>query len=126
MDKLYTKLQHQANTPPCQATHQTAPSNDTLHLPISHKSPPPQPAAGLVVEGTGGNTGVGLSMLCASLGYQCYCTMPNNVSVEKQLTMKAYGATIELCDTKFGVKDEGHYTQRAKTIAREVRLGKNQ
>ncbi|GMI43173.1 hypothetical protein TrCOL_g9760 [Triparma columacea] len=74
---------------------------------------------GLVVEGTGGNTGVALSMICASLGYKCYLTMPTNVSLEKQLTMKAFGATIELCDTKFGVSDAGHYTQRAKAVAKE-------
>ena len=78
---------------------------------------------GLVVEGTGGNTGVALSMICASLGYKCYLTMPTNVSLEKQLTMKAFGATIELCDTKFGVSDAGHYTQRAKAVAKEVRMG---
>jgi len=74
---------------------------------------------GLVVEGTGGNTGVGLAMLCASLGYRCYFTMPSNVSIEKQLTMKAYGASVELCDTKYGVKDDGHYTSRARKVARE-------
>lgn len=73
----------------------------------------------VVTEGTGGNTGVGLSMVASALGFRCYLCMPDNVSVEKQLTMKSYGAEIELCSTKFGKEDDGHYTSRAEKVARE-------
>ena len=78
---------------------------------------------GTVVEGTGGNTGVALSMLVAahannpSKRYKCVLTMPTSVAAEKVATMRATGATVELCDTKWGVKDPGHYTRRAKAIA---------
>jgi len=72
---------------------------------------------GTVVEGTGGNTGVALAMLCAARGYKCILTMPTTVAQEKISTMEAFGATVELCATSHTVNEPGHYTQRAATIA---------
>ena len=45
---------------------------------------------GLVVEATGGNTGVALAMLCRSRGYKCILTMPSNVSTEKVKLMQMF------------------------------------
>lgn len=49
-----------------------------------------------VLEATSGNTGIGLAMVCASLGLNCVLVMPMNVSVERVRMIKAYGAQIIL------------------------------
>ena len=72
---------------------------------------------GAVVEGTGGNTGVGLSLVSSALGHPAHMCMPSNASQEKQTAMKAFGATIEVCSTQWGSTDPGHYTQRAKSFS---------
>ncbi|KAJ9466184.1 Cysteine synthase [Diplonema papillatum] len=73
---------------------------------------------GTLVEATGGNTGVGLAMMGAAMGYKVTLTMPDNVSPEKIATMKAYGADIELCSTTHAQTDAGHFTQRAVVVAK--------
>ena len=50
---------------------------------------------GTVVEGTAGNTGIGLAMVCAAKGYRCKIFMPNTQSREKVAALRAYGAEIE-------------------------------
>jgi cysteine synthase A len=48
------------------------------------------------VEGTSGNTGIGLALVCASLGIPLTIVMPENMSLERINLMKAYGATVIL------------------------------
>ncbi|GMH65819.1 hypothetical protein TrST_g216 [Triparma strigata] len=72
---------------------------------------------GLVCEGTGGNTGIALAMLCGQRGYSCYVSMPDTVSSEKISTMRALGATVEVCPSTASVSDPEHYTSRARSIA---------
>jgi cysteine synthase A len=48
------------------------------------------------VEGTSGNTGIGLSLVCASLGIPLTIVMPENMSLERINLMKAYGANVIL------------------------------
>ena len=50
---------------------------------------------GEVVEGTAGNTGIGLAMVCAAKGYRCKIFMPNTQSREKVAALRAYGADVE-------------------------------
>ncbi|EDV26655.1 uncharacterized protein TRIADDRAFT_50088 [Trichoplax adhaerens] len=49
---------------------------------------------GTVVEGTAGNTGIGLAHLCNALGYKCVIYMPDTQSVEKIDLMRALGADV--------------------------------
>lgn len=57
-----------------------------------------------IVEPTSGNTGIGLAMVGASMGYRVMFTMPETMSMERRKLMKAYGAEIVLTDGGKGMK----------------------
>ena len=57
-----------------------------------------------IVEPTSGNTGIGLAVIGATKGYNVTIVMPETMSVERRLTMKACGATVMLTDGKRGMK----------------------
>src|SRR5215203_6715511 len=54
---------------------------------------------GTIVEGTSGNTGVGLAIAAAIKGYRCIFTMPDKMSQEKVRLLKAYGAEVIITPT---------------------------
>jgi cysteine synthase A len=53
-------------------------------------------SGGLIVEGTAGNTGIGLAMIGSALGHRSVIVMPNNQSHEKIATLRAFGAEVRL------------------------------
>lgn len=57
----------------------------------------------LIVEATSGNTGIGLAMVCASLGLQLVITMPESMSLERRMLLKAYGAKLVLTPASEGM-----------------------
>jgi cysteine synthase A len=57
----------------------------------------------IVLEPTSGNTGIGLAFVCAARGYACELVMPESVSEERKLLMKAYGAKIILTPKEKGM-----------------------
>ena len=74
---------------------------------------------GTVVEGTAGNTGIGLALVANALGYKTVIVMPDNQSQEKMDTLRALGAELVLVPpTKFA--DPNHFVHTSRRIADET------
>lgn len=74
---------------------------------------------GTIVEGTAGNTGIGLSVVGNSLGYPTIIVMPDNQSRDKVDTLRAYGADVRLVPA-VPFKDPGHFVHQSRRIAEEL------
>ena len=75
---------------------------------------------GTVVEATSGNTGVGLAIAAALKGYKTIFVMPDKMSNEKILLLRAYGAKVVITPTAVPPDDPQSYYEVAKKFAREV------
>lgn len=75
---------------------------------------------GTIVEGTSGNTGVGLAMAAAIKGYRCIFTMPDKMSQEKVRLLKAYGADVVITPTAVPPDHPENYVMKAKQIVHDT------
>jgi cystathionine beta-synthase len=75
---------------------------------------------GTIVEGTSGNTGIGLAIAAALRGYKCIFTMPDKMSQEKVRLLKAFGADVIVTPTAVPPDHPDNYVMMAKRIAAET------
>jgi cystathionine beta-synthase len=75
---------------------------------------------GTIVEGTSGNTGVGLAIAASLRGYRCIFTMPDKMSQEKVRLLKAYGAEVVITPTAVPPDHPDNYVMKAKHIVKET------
>lgn len=76
-------------------------------------------AGGTIVEGTAGNTGIGIALVANALGYRTIIVMPDNQSREKTDTLRALGAELVLVPpTKFS--DANHFVHTSRRLAQET------
>lgn len=74
---------------------------------------------GIIVEGTAGNTGIGLAVVGNALGYETVIVMPDNQSRDKIDTLRSYGVTLHLVPA-VPLKDPDHFTKVSERIAAEL------
>jgi cystathionine beta-synthase len=75
---------------------------------------------GTIVEGTSGNTGVGLAVAAALKGYHCIFTMPDKMSQEKVRLLKAFGAEVVITPTAVPPDHPDNYVMKAKQIVKDT------
>src|SRR6516162_6853560 len=75
---------------------------------------------GTIIEATAGNTGVGLAMTAAVKGYRCIFVLPDKMSSEKILLLKAYGAEVVITPTNVAPDSPESYNGVADRLGREI------
>jgi cysteine synthase A len=74
---------------------------------------------GVIVEGTAGNTGIGLTLVANALGYKCVIVMPETQSREKIDFLRMIGADLRLVPAK-PFRDPGNYVHVSRRLAEEL------
>lgn len=75
---------------------------------------------GTIIEGTSGNTGMGLALTAVAKGYKCIFTMADKQSQEKINILKAVGAEVIVCPTNVTPDDPRSYYSVAKKLSQEI------
>jgi cysteine synthase len=80
---------------------------------VPHREP-----AMTIIEGTAGNTGVGLALLAGSRGYRCICVIPERVAVDKRVQLRQLGADVFIAKAA-GIKSPDNFRNVAARLAEE-------
>jgi len=75
---------------------------------------------GTIIEGTSGNTGMGLAIVAVVKGYKCIFTTTDKQSKEKIDALRAYGAEVIICPTNVDPEDPRSYYSVSSRLAREI------
>lgn len=75
---------------------------------------------GTIIEGTSGNTGMGLALVAIAKGYRCIFTMSDKQSKEKIDALKALGAEVVVCPTNVPPEDPRSYYSVAKKFNEDI------
>jgi cystathionine beta-synthase len=75
---------------------------------------------GTIIEGTSGNTGMGLALAASAKGYKCIFTMSDKQSQEKIDILKAVGAEVVVCPTDVAPEDPRSYYSVARQLNRDI------
>ena len=75
---------------------------------------------GTIIEGTSGNTGMGLALACIKKGYNLICTMSDKQSKEKMDILKAMGAEVYVCPTNVAPDHPDSYYSVAARLSKEI------
>jgi cystathionine beta-synthase len=75
---------------------------------------------GTIIEGTSGNTGMGLAIAAVIKGYRCVFTTTDKQSKEKIDALKAFGAEVIVCPTDVDPEDPRSYYSVSSRLAREI------
>jgi len=80
---------------------------------VPHRDPPMT-----VIEGTAGNTGVGLALLAVARGYRCICVIPERVAADKRVELRQLGSEVYLAKPG-GMKSPDNFRNVAARLAEE-------
>lgn len=75
---------------------------------------------GTIIEGTSGNTGVGLALAAITRGYRCVFTTTDKQSPEKIAILRAFGAEVIVCPTAVAPDDSRSYYSVARRLVKEI------
>lgn len=75
---------------------------------------------GTIIEGTSGNTGMGLALACIIKGYKLICVLNDKQSKEKMDILRAVGAEVVVCPTAVEPSDPRSYYSVSRRLAKEI------
>jgi cysteine synthase len=80
---------------------------------VPHQNPPMT-----IIEGTAGNTGMGLALVAAVRGYRCICVLPERVAADKRVALRQLGAEVYIAKAA-GIKSPDNFRNVAARLAEE-------